>query len=105
MQIEIERLALQLENPFTLSYGTSTLRENVVVRISDGHYTGLGEAAVVPYYHETPERVIRYATDPATLAALWPVGVRTTLLMCPSPSLFVVIPLLCLKSVWMIRRS
>jgi len=70
MQIEIERLALQLENPFTLSYGTSTLRENVVVRISDGHYTGLGEAAVVPYYHETPERVIRYATDPATLAAL-----------------------------------
>lgn len=64
MNITVEPLALELENPFTLSYGTTTVRENVLVRISDGTFTGVGEAAVVPYYGETPGRITRYVTSP-----------------------------------------
>jgi L-alanine-DL-glutamate epimerase-like enolase superfamily enzyme len=57
VKITTRQLALRLENPFKLSYGTSTVRENVLVQIDDGVFTGVGEAAVVPYYHETPERI------------------------------------------------
>ncbi len=65
MQIKVERLSLTLRNPFKIAYGTSLTRENVLVHLSDGTYTGTGEAAVVPYYGETPERVIAYFDDPA----------------------------------------
>jgi L-alanine-DL-glutamate epimerase-like enolase superfamily enzyme len=70
MHIEVQTLGLQLQNPFTLSYGTSTVRENVIVWISDGQFIGIGEAAVVPYYHETPTRVSAYITDPRVAVAL-----------------------------------
>jgi L-alanine-DL-glutamate epimerase-like enolase superfamily enzyme len=70
MQIKTIVQALRLENPFKLSYGTSTVRQNVLVQIDDGRYTGTGEAAVVPYYHETPERILAYLSDPAVVAAL-----------------------------------
>jgi L-alanine-DL-glutamate epimerase-like enolase superfamily enzyme len=70
IHITTQKLTLQLENPFKLSYGTSTVRENVLVRISDGQYSGTGEAAVVPYYGETPERVLSYLSDPALAAAI-----------------------------------
>lgn len=62
MIIETQKLSLKLENPFKISHGTSTARENVLVRIRAGQLTGTGEAAVVPYYGETPERVIQTAT-------------------------------------------
>ena len=70
MQSDAQRLALRLANPFTLSYGTTTVRENVLVRVHDGAYTGVGEAAVVPYYGETPDRVLSYCSDPACVDAL-----------------------------------
>ncbi|RPJ02724.1 MAG: dipeptide epimerase, partial [Chloroflexi bacterium] len=70
MQIQASRLNLQLENPFKLSYGATTFRENVRVTISDGTFTGSGEAAVVPYYGETPDRILRYLTDPALADAI-----------------------------------
>lgn len=70
MKLDVQQLALQLENPFTISHGTTTVRENVLVRITDGDYVGLGEAAVVPYYNETPERVLSYIQNPAVLEAL-----------------------------------
>lgn len=56
MHIRSEQLALRLENPFKLSYGATDVRHNVLVHI-DG---GIGEAAVVPYYDETPARIITY---------------------------------------------
>lgn len=59
LQIETQQLTLQLENPFTIAHGTTTERHNVLVHLSDGTFTGVGEAAVVPYYNETPERVTR----------------------------------------------
>jgi len=40
------------------------------VRVHDGAFTGVGEAAVVPYYGETPERVLGTLSDPACEAAL-----------------------------------
>jgi L-alanine-DL-glutamate epimerase-like enolase superfamily enzyme len=70
VNITARQLALRLENPFKLSYGTSTVRENVLVQIDDGTHTGVGEAAVVPYYHETPERILAYFSDPAVAAAV-----------------------------------
>lgn len=70
MRIETQKLTLQLKNPFTLSYGTSLVRENVAVLIHDRHFTGLGEAAVVPYYGETPERIISSVTSPAVIEAM-----------------------------------
>jgi L-alanine-DL-glutamate epimerase-like enolase superfamily enzyme len=70
VKITARQLALQLENPFKLSYGTSTVRQNVLISISDGACTGVGEAAVVPYYHETPQRILSYCSDPAVSAAV-----------------------------------
>jgi L-alanine-DL-glutamate epimerase-like enolase superfamily enzyme len=70
MHIRAERISLQLKNPFKLSYGASTIRENVLVHISDGLRTGVGEAAVVPYYGETPERVLEYLNSPALKQAI-----------------------------------
>ena len=57
MTIWTQHMPLQLAHPFTISYGTTTVRNNVLVHISDGQVTGVGEAAVVPYYQETPERI------------------------------------------------
>jgi L-alanine-DL-glutamate epimerase-like enolase superfamily enzyme len=70
MTIHAHKLALRLENPFKLSYGTSAIRENVLAQMRCGDDVGLGEAAVVPYYHETPERILVYLSDPALIAAL-----------------------------------
>ncbi len=70
MKITTQKLALQLEKPFKLSYGTTTVRQNILVRLDDGAYVGYGEAAVVPYYGETAERVLGYLEDPALLAAV-----------------------------------
>jgi L-alanine-DL-glutamate epimerase-like enolase superfamily enzyme len=66
MQISAHSVTLRLENPFKLSYGTSVIRENVLVQID----SGVGEAAVVPYYHETPERILSYLSDPALITAI-----------------------------------
>ena len=70
MQITVRPLALTLETPFKLSYGATTVRENVLVQVDDGTFTGVGEAAVVPYTGETPARVSAYLNDPAVEAAL-----------------------------------
>lgn len=70
MQIRAEKISLKLENPFKISYGASTSRENVLVHLSDGEYTGIGEAAVVPYYGETQDRVIGYFEHPDVQKAI-----------------------------------
>src|SRR5687767_328817 len=70
MKITTKQLALQLENPFKLSYGTTSVRENVLITLTSGNLQGVGEAAVVPYYDETPQRVIADVTRPAVEQAL-----------------------------------
>lgn len=62
MEIQVEQLQLRLATPFKIAHGTSSARYNVLVHVSDGLYTGVGEAAVVPYYGETAERVTAWLT-------------------------------------------
>lgn len=48
---------LPLRHPFTISRYTVTIQKTVIVSISDGTYSGYGEATVNPYYHSTVERL------------------------------------------------
>jgi len=68
--ITLAPLRLRLRTPFTLAYGTTTVRDNVLVRLHTGDQVALSEVAVVPYYHETLERVTNYLTSPAVLDAV-----------------------------------
>ncbi|GAA0716608.1 L-alanine-DL-glutamate epimerase-like enolase superfamily enzyme [Halorubrum trapanicum] len=55
---EFERVSLPLENPFTISRGTQTEAENVVVRVTDdAGMTGVGGAAPSAHYGETADTV------------------------------------------------
>jgi L-alanine-DL-glutamate epimerase-like enolase superfamily enzyme len=54
---EFERISLSLEFPFTISRGTLKETENVIVRISDGDFVGIGGAAPSPHYGEMIETV------------------------------------------------
>ena len=55
---EFERVELPLEHAFTISRGTQTTAENVVVRITDeGGMTGVGGAAPASHYGETAATV------------------------------------------------
>ena len=55
LQVTIHHFELPLKNPFTISRYTVTVQKTVVVSISDGEYTGYGEATVNPYYNSTIE--------------------------------------------------
>ena len=58
LSTEFERVTLELDDAFTISRGTTTETENVVVRITDeGGMTGVGGAAPSPHYGETPDTV------------------------------------------------
>ena len=70
MEIQVEQLQLRLVMPFRIAHGSSSARYNVLAHVSDGQHTGVGEAAVVPYYGETAERVTAWLTRPDVRAAL-----------------------------------
>ena len=59
MKLEIKVIPLQLElaHPFTTSRYTVTTQNTVVVSISNGIYTGYGEATANPYYDSTIEKI------------------------------------------------
>ncbi|WP_241881431.1 hypothetical protein [Halorubrum sp. Ib24] len=68
-----ERVSLPLEDPFTISRGTQTEAENVIVRIADeGGMTGVGGAAPSAHYGETADTV--EAVLPDLLAVVESVG-------------------------------
>ena len=48
---------LPLQHPFTISRYTVNIQKTVVVCISDGVFSGYGEATTNPYYHSTQERL------------------------------------------------
>lgn len=70
MRIQIEQLQLRLAAPFKIAHGSSSARYNVLAHVSDGQHIGVGEAAVVPYYGETAERVSSWLTRPDVQDAL-----------------------------------
>lgn len=55
LSITVQNFELPLKNPFTISRYTVTVQRTVVVSISDGVFTGYGEATVNPYYNSTVE--------------------------------------------------
>ncbi|WP_277555127.1 dipeptide epimerase [Halobaculum limi] len=70
---EFERVSMPLEHDFTISRGTTTAAENVIVRITDeGGMTGVGAAAPSSHYGETAATV--EAVIPDLLAVVEEVG-------------------------------
>ncbi|MGM0448619.1 MAG: dipeptide epimerase [Methanobacteriota archaeon] len=64
LETEFERVSLPLENPFTISRGTQTAAENVIVRVTDdGGMTGIGGAAPSAHYGETADTVAAVMPD------------------------------------------
>ncbi|MFW5917481.1 MAG: dipeptide epimerase [Halorubrum sp.] len=58
LETEFERVSMPLENPFTISRGTQSDAENVIVRVTDeGGMTGVGGAAPSSHYGETADTV------------------------------------------------
>ncbi len=53
MDIRTEPLDLELKRTFTIAHGASDKRENLLVKLSYGGETGLGEVPIVPYYGHT----------------------------------------------------
>ena len=49
---------LELKNTFTISHGSRDFQKTLVVAVSDGDYTGYGEAAATWYYGVTVEKMI-----------------------------------------------
>ena len=56
MTVTVEPLILELARPFRIAHGTSSSRENALVRIQDG----VGEAALPPYYEHRIDDVRAY---------------------------------------------
>ena len=61
MHVTTSPLDLFLRTTFTLATSSSDVRHNVLVRIDEG----LGEAPVVPHYHETTQGVMDYIAQVA----------------------------------------
>ncbi|GAB6880574.1 dipeptide epimerase [Halorubrum gandharaense] len=73
LDTSFERVAMELDEPFTISRGTQTEAENVVVRITDENgTTGVGAAAPAGHYGETADTV--EAVLPDLLAVVEEVG-------------------------------
>lgn len=51
MQLSANILQLPLAQPFKLSYGTFPMRKALILSLSDGDYTGYGEATEISYYN------------------------------------------------------
>ena len=72
IHLSISPLQLTLRDPFTLSHGTSLVRDNLLVTARWGLLQGLGEVAVVPYRGERAPDLQRMLEHPGLLAHLTP---------------------------------
>ena len=72
LETGVERVTCPVADEFTISRGTTETATTVVVRVSDGDYTGVGGVAPAAYYDETPDSV--EAALPDLLAAVESVG-------------------------------
>lgn len=59
MRLSAETVRLDLIHPFRIAREVSDHRQNVIVRVSDGESTGIGEAAPSSYYGENAGSVLR----------------------------------------------
>lgn len=51
MQLKIHTYQLELKHPFTISRGTRTHIPSLIVELTEGDFSGFGEATANPYYH------------------------------------------------------
>ncbi len=58
LQLDFEPLDLTTTHPFGISYGTSKVTENVLVKLRYGDHVGYGEAAPASYHSETRATVM-----------------------------------------------
>lgn len=58
LKISAKHYRLQLKHPFTISRYTVTIQDTVIVSISNGEYTGYGEATANPFYGMTVEKLM-----------------------------------------------
>jgi L-alanine-DL-glutamate epimerase-like enolase superfamily enzyme len=73
LETAFERVAMELEEPFTISRGTQTEAENLIVRVTDdAGTTGVGGAAPARHYGETADTV--EAVVPGLLSVVEEVG-------------------------------
>jgi len=63
MEITLEELNLELETPFTISRGTTTVSHNILCIIDEEETRAFGEASPSSYYGETPESVKEVLTE------------------------------------------
>jgi L-Ala-D/L-Glu epimerase / N-acetyl-D-glutamate racemase len=57
LRISFKAFQLPLKHPFTTSRYTVTVQNTVIVSITNGEFTGYGEATVNPYYNSTVEKL------------------------------------------------
>ena len=58
MQLKIHPFRLQLKNTFRISHTSRDAQDTVVVELSDGNYSGFGEATATSYYGLTQQGMI-----------------------------------------------
>ncbi len=81
MQLNLRDIRLPLRHAFTITHGTTTIQENLLVELSHDGITGYGEGAASPAYKEACADAMRTALEAArehiererldTPAALW----------------------------------
>lgn len=57
LNLSVKVFEMPLKHPFTISRYTVTTQKTVIVSISNGDYTGYGEATANPYYESTVEKI------------------------------------------------
>lgn len=63
MKLSWHPLTLDLRTTFRIAHGASNQRHNMLVILEHEGLTGLGEAAAVPYYGESPQSILQYLAD------------------------------------------
>ncbi|MGA8855502.1 MAG: dipeptide epimerase [Christiangramia sp.] len=58
MEIAYKSFNLELKNTFTISHGSRDFQPTLIVILSEGEFTGYGEAAATVYYGVTVEKMI-----------------------------------------------
>ncbi len=79
MRLSAETVRLDLIHPFRIAREVSDHRQNVIVRVSDGESTGIGEAAPSPYYGENAGSVLRALEDVPGLLGADPFALEETM--------------------------
>lgn len=84
MLFSTETIRLNLNHPFRIAREYSEYKQNVLVRISDGGFTGIGEAAPSFYYEEDAGSVMRVIKEASTLVADDPFELEDTMIRLAS---------------------